>query len=742
MKKFFTIILLAISTVASATKYYVSNTGNDASAGTSTTTAWKTVAKVNSKIFAGGDEISFSKGGVWREQLKISSSGSSGRPILFSSYGTGNSPVITGADKVATFISGGNGIWDATGIITEPKVVLIKRLLGTKATSRAACTSTNTWYWTGGKLTVYSSSNPSGLVEAGSRQRVVDTQGKNYLTFSGITFECSNNDGSYMVYTATANASEIKFYNCVFQYSAGYGLQFNGTTSTTRCVVDGSVIRYNWKDGIYVQKDGDITINNCKVYSNGLRKTSDHNGIFGWLGGVKITNCDIYDNGRWDILSHGIYQYLTSGPVTISNCNIHDQPNGSGVRLRGSGTVTNCKIYNNSYSGFNLNTNETYNVTYTINSNLVYGNKVYGIMQGGYKGSGTVKISVNNNTFYNNGSDATIMIVPVVQGLVIKNNLIHGASTGGSLVSITNSTGMVHSNNLYYRTGTGDLKYISRDGVSVLKSKVLGWEPKAIIGDPLFNSTSDFHLKQISPAIGKGITISGLLNDLGGVLYRNPPDLGCYQSLYTALVAAPAYMTSSVSKSSPDEIDISYDLNLAPVVPEITAFHVKVNSIDRAVKSVVIVEGEVRLKMESPLAKGDITTISYVKPERNPLQSVLGALAEEISSKSVINSLITTDSEKENSIQSNIKINIYPNPVHHTLNVLYEYTSTYSEQEAIIAQNSIRILNSSGKLMLERGLEPGVTSQQFPVNLKSGVYVALLVSKGLTLSSQKFIVYN
>jgi parallel beta-helix repeat protein len=772
MRKLFTIILLAISTVVSATRYYVSNTGNDASAGTTTATAWKTVAKVNSKVFAAGDEISFLRGGVWREQLKVSGSGNSGNPVVFSSYGTGDSPIITGADKIDVFSGGGGGIWDATGIITEPKVVLINRALGTKVGSRAACTSTGNWFWTANTLSVYSSGNPSGLVEAGSRHRVVDTQGNSFLTFTGITFECSNNDGSYMLYTATANASEIKFYNCVFQYSAGYGLQFNGTSSTTACVVDGSTIRYNWKDGIYVQKDGDITINNCKVYSNGLYKASAFNGIFGWLGGVKITNCDIYDNGRNDILSHGIYQFLTSAPVTITNCTIHDQPNGAGVRLRGSATVTNCKIYNNSHSGFNLNTNEIYNVDYTINDNLVYGNKVYGIMQGIAKGTGNVKISVNNNTFYNNGSDATILIAPVIQGLILRNNIFHGGTSGGSVVSIANSSTTAHSNNLYYRSGTGDLKYIIKDGTSVYGSGVLAWEPTAVTGDPLFNSTTDFHLQQGSPAIGKGIAISGIVKDLSGVSYKNPPDIGCYQSSYSAPVPppAPVYLTSSISESSPDAIEITYDLSLATVIPEVTAFNVKVNSVDRAVTAVKIVDGEVKLTIAKPVVTGDKTTLSYVKPSVNPLQSKTGGVAESIFSKSVTNSVITaaldtvpepvTDTVPEpeavveaaveassapaqtEPLAPGVKITVYPNPVHHVLNILCEYSSTYSGQEAIIAPNSIKIFDMAGRLMLEKRLDPGVTSQQFPVNFRSGVFVVVLVSKGLTLSSQKFIVYN
>ncbi|HBH84215.1 MAG: hypothetical protein A2X05_11755 [Bacteroidetes bacterium GWE2_41_25] len=750
MKKILTIIFLVISMVVSATNYYVSNTGNDAAAGTTTATAWKTVAKVNSKAFVAGDEISFMKGGVWREQLKIPSSGNSGNPIVFSSYGSGNSPIITGADKITGFVSGGSGIWDVTGVITEPKVVLINRELGTKVASRAACNTTNSWYWTGNTLSVYSSGDPSGLVEAGSRQRVVDTQGKNYLTFTGITFECSNNDGSYMIYTATATAAELKFYNCTFQYSAGYGLQFNGTTSTTNCLVDGCTVRNNQRDGIYVQKDGDITINNCKVYSNGLITTTDHNGIFGWLGGVKITNCDIYDNGRRDILSHGIYQFLTSGPVTISNCTIHDQPNGSGVRLRGSGTVTNCKIYNNSHSGFNLNTNEIYNVSYIINNNLVYGNKVYGIMQGIAKGTGNVNISVNNNTFYNNGSDATIMIVPEVQGLNLRNNIFHGGSSGGLLVSIGNSTGLIHSNNTYYRTGTGDLNYVKKDGLNVPGSGVPTWEPTAVISDPLFiNINADWHLQSASPAIGKGISITGISFDLDGKTLKSPPDIGCYQSAFI-LAANPVYLTSFITETNPEAIEIDYNISLAEVVPAVSAFTVKVNSVKRDLTSVGIVDGAVKLTMATPVSKGDVTTLSYVIPAVNPLQSETGAPAEEIPSKSVTNSVITAAPEPvpapvpvlKDSLPSSIKITVYPNPVHHILNILCEYTSTYSEQEAIIARNSIRIYDLSGRLLLERRLEAGITSQQFPVNFRSGVFVILLVSKGVTLSSQKFIVYN
>ena len=44
---------------AYAANYYVSVSGNDAAAGTSAGTAWKTLAKVNGRSFSSGDQLFF-----------------------------------------------------------------------------------------------------------------------------------------------------------------------------------------------------------------------------------------------------------------------------------------------------------------------------------------------------------------------------------------------------------------------------------------------------------------------------------------------------------------------------------------------------------------------------------------------------------------------------------------------------------------------------------------------------------
>lgn len=81
----------------SATYYVDALAGSDSAAGTSTATAWKTLAKVNSKTFSAGDSILFQTGQRWTGQLHPLGSGASGNPITLSSYGSGAQPIIDGS---------------------------------------------------------------------------------------------------------------------------------------------------------------------------------------------------------------------------------------------------------------------------------------------------------------------------------------------------------------------------------------------------------------------------------------------------------------------------------------------------------------------------------------------------------------------------------------------------------------------------------------------------------------------
>jgi len=97
------ILVLGLAGMVQATTYYVSPSGNDNNAGTSTSTAWKTTAKVNSMTFAAGDSILFEGGKTFtagpeyytagtltvRGGLFFKSGGTPTSPITVSSYGSG-----------------------------------------------------------------------------------------------------------------------------------------------------------------------------------------------------------------------------------------------------------------------------------------------------------------------------------------------------------------------------------------------------------------------------------------------------------------------------------------------------------------------------------------------------------------------------------------------------------------------------------------------------------------------------
>ena len=80
--------------------YYLDSTnGDDIKYGQSEANVWKTISKVNSQSFSPGDSTLFKRGDAWREQLVPLSSGSSGNPITFTSYGSGNKPKIMDSDS-------------------------------------------------------------------------------------------------------------------------------------------------------------------------------------------------------------------------------------------------------------------------------------------------------------------------------------------------------------------------------------------------------------------------------------------------------------------------------------------------------------------------------------------------------------------------------------------------------------------------------------------------------------------
>jgi len=121
MKSFLSTLLLLIifSQCLPAKTYYVAASGSDNNNGTSTSTPWKTLAKVSSYTgFVAGDQVLFNRGDVFYGMLTITASGTSGNPITYGAYGSGSNPVITGFTSITAWTNKGNNIWESSSAVS------------------------------------------------------------------------------------------------------------------------------------------------------------------------------------------------------------------------------------------------------------------------------------------------------------------------------------------------------------------------------------------------------------------------------------------------------------------------------------------------------------------------------------------------------------------------------------------------------------------------------------------------
>ncbi|MEV0621876.1 hypothetical protein AB0I81_51755 [Nonomuraea sp. NPDC050404] len=95
------------ASAAAAPVYYLDSVGgNDAAAGTSQSTAWKSLAKASSATLPPGAKLLLRRGGTWSGQLLISDSGNAAAPIVVDAYGTGAAPVVKGDTEACVHLRG------------------------------------------------------------------------------------------------------------------------------------------------------------------------------------------------------------------------------------------------------------------------------------------------------------------------------------------------------------------------------------------------------------------------------------------------------------------------------------------------------------------------------------------------------------------------------------------------------------------------------------------------------------
>ncbi len=162
-------ILFTVGTILSATTasavgtiYYVSASGSDSNNGTSISTPWQTIAKVNATTFVAGDKILFNSGDTFTGTIIPSASGTSTNPITYGAYGSGAKPVITGFVNVSGWTSLGGNKWESAALSSAfPDINILSVNGGNYAKGRTP----DTGYWPSTSATYTKSSNVGTITD-------------------------------------------------------------------------------------------------------------------------------------------------------------------------------------------------------------------------------------------------------------------------------------------------------------------------------------------------------------------------------------------------------------------------------------------------------------------------------------------------------------------------------------------------------------------------------------------------
>ncbi|WP_157826720.1 alpha/beta hydrolase fold domain-containing protein [Colwellia sp. 12G3] len=103
---------------ANSNTYYIDNkSGNDHNSALTPNKPWKSLKKINRQTFQPGDRILFKAGSRYNGVLEPKGNGTKGSPIIISSYGVGNKPLINGwGQKLHTLLLRNIEYWEVNNL--------------------------------------------------------------------------------------------------------------------------------------------------------------------------------------------------------------------------------------------------------------------------------------------------------------------------------------------------------------------------------------------------------------------------------------------------------------------------------------------------------------------------------------------------------------------------------------------------------------------------------------------------
>jgi len=534
--------------------YYVDiTTGNDTWQGTSPSTAWKTIDKVNDEMnnLVVGDSVLFKRGEIWDgERLSIESiSGNAENNINFGAFGVGNKPIINSVlTQAHTWTDTGGNIWKAINPPAEhPERMLINGVEKLRANIASELDGVN-FFWRYDKdtndLYIYSSSNPNGVVEVQySTDFPVIIGEAEYISMSELDLQ-----GGWTAVYINTNAKNITLHDMnIGKYS------ISGVVTNTGSITPSE----------YPQN---ITISNCNIdafftldYSmaGSFYDSSDRGCGDGIrteaLAFGEIKNCYFKNWGHASIgLSGGVNQKVSG--VKVHNNTMTSPDICYGGRL-GVEDANNNEVYYNTIVNTSVqsqldgqNNHYHHNIfNRTTNSPLVADVVDAGVEMQAYSNQ-EVKQNIFENNIILNTEGPGFRISGNneynIHDNIIKNNIIYNCGTtvsGKSIVVEENLYELTYNNsflnNAVYSSATTQTCDFRGTIYNVAGFNALNGTDGYVITDniadnPLFvdEPNDDFHLQTNSPCIDAGTDANSSKDyDDSPIPLMEKTDIGLYE---------------------------------------------------------------------------------------------------------------------------------------------------------------------------------------------------------------------
>lgn len=543
---------------ALATDYYISPTGSDSNAGTSTGAAFATIQKGIATATPGSNVFVLS--GTYRQQIEVTTGtgGAAGSPIVVQPY-SGGTVVIKGSDIVTGWTAYTGNIWMKTGFTSRPQQVFVDfsetnlvaplRQVGNPNSAYYSAGGTydeypnplgtgladmveNSFYWDSTSNTLYvwlvGGADPnSHLMEVSVRRRLFYTT-KPYITLKNLRFRHTAGSSFAEQEIAVQLNSGCVADSCDIQWCdfTGLGMGYAQVLPAVGATAVNCNVSNNGDMGISAPGSTNFLVQNCRFNSNNYRGFSALWNAGGFKGTSAtygtIESCEVAGNNGTGIW----FDYADSGTtVVVRNNYVHNNgPVDAGIMIEGSKSAL---IYNN----------------------LLIDNERRGIYL-----SASDDSKVFNNTIVRTKTRAAIEVDGMPRtGKTLKNNLIYNniiSNNSGTNATYdlfirknegTDIVGNAVDDNCVYRS-TGAIQLTLRSNATTTTYTTLGtwrtasgYDLNSISANPLFVSGTgvNFVLSASSPAKDVALSRTEVPTDYVGTSrpQGSGPDMGAYETV-------------------------------------------------------------------------------------------------------------------------------------------------------------------------------------------------------------------